>query len=304
MSRLVVLGADGMLGHKLCQRLAAGGEREVIGTLRGDPQVATAAWPEVFSRVRLIGGVDVLRGDELERKLAELAPQAVINAIGIVKQAAGAQNRYLSAAVNAWLPHRLAQWCGANDSRLVHFSTDCVFDGMRGRYTEQDPSDARDLYGQSKYLGETDAMESAAITIRSSIIGRELRDPKHGLIEWFLAQRGGRARGFARAIYSGFTTIEMARIVERIIDRHPSLAGTHHIASEMVSKYDLLSLINRRFGLGITIERDEEFFCDRSLLMGSFAEATNYSPPSWDAMIQELVEDPTPYDRYAGAARR
>lgn len=297
MHRIMVLGAGGMLGHKLCQVLGPREECEVIGTVRRDAG-DYARCAEVFGAATLIGGVDVLDDARLDQAVREARPDAIVNCVGIVKQLDQARDRYLSVAINAYLPHRLARLCEALAARLIHISTDCVFDGTRGGYTEADGSDARDLYGKSKYLGETDAAEPVAVTLRTSLIGRELRRPTHGLVEWFLAQRGKTVRGFARAIYTGLTTLEMARIVVRLVEGHRELAGLYHVAGPAISKYDLLQLIRRVYELPITIERDEDFQCDRSLLMGPFAEATGYVPPSWEEMIRQMHEDPTPYEAW------
>jgi dTDP-4-dehydrorhamnose reductase len=292
--RVLILGGTGMLGHKLCQLLPQYGH-EVIGALRSEtvPGPCLAA---VFPRVTLVGGFDALDDCSLADLVKKICPDVVINAIGVVKQLKEASNRYLSVALNAFLPHRLARLCAEHNARLIHISTDCVFDGTRGSYEESDPPDARDLYGQSKALGETDESEVAAVTLRTSIIGRELRAPTHGLMEWFLRQGGKAIRGYARAIYSGFTTIELARIIALVIEKHPGLHGTYHVASRPISKLDLLALARDMYGLDVVIERDDAFVCDRSLVMRRFSEVTDYTPPSWPEMIRQMRDDPTPYE--------
>ena len=291
MSRILVLGAGGMLGHKLCRHLPG---HEVFGTVRG-PVEDYAPLGEVFKDVALLGGVDALEEGLLARTIDRVNPDVVINCIGIVKQLKEAANTFLSVAVNAYLPHRLALLCARVGSRLIHISTDCVFDGATGGYRESDISNARDLYGKSKFLGETDATETAAITLRTSIIGRELKRPTNGLIDWFLAQGGKTVRGFDRAIYSGFSTTEMARIMAIVIERHSGLSGLYHVASVPISKYKLLLLVREVFGLDVKIERDEDFACDRSLLMDRFSEATGYVAPGWERMIREMHEETTAY---------
>ena len=171
--------------------------------------------------------------------------------------------------MNALFPHQLARLCGRYDARLIHFSTDCVFSGTRGCYTENDPPDAQDLYGRSKLLGEV--VGPGCLTIRSSIIGHELRAGM-GLLEWFMAQRGNQVRGFANALYTGLTTPAMSDLVARAASEWPDLDGLWQVASEPISKYDLLGIVNRVYGLGITIERDAEFHCDRRLDGGRFRD--------------------------------
>jgi dTDP-4-dehydrorhamnose reductase len=169
----------------------------------------------------------------------------------------------------------------------VHMSTDCVFSGSKGMYLETDFEDAADLYGRSKLLGEVDTPHS--ITLRTSIIGLEL-SRKKSLIEWFLAQRGS-IKGYSKVIYSGFTTIEMARIIEMLLLEQPTLSGVWHVASAPISKFDLLvelaTILNRS---DIEIEQDDTFVCDRSLDASQFGHATGYHAPNWHQMLGELAE--------------
>jgi dTDP-4-dehydrorhamnose reductase len=173
-------------------------------------------------------------------------------------------------------------------ARLVHLSTDCVFSGSRGGYREEDAADADDLYGRSKLLGEVG--ESPCITLRTSIIGSEL-SRKSGLLEWFLAQKGGSIKGFTGAIFSGFTTAELSRVIERVLVGYPQAAGLYHVSSAPISKYDLLCRLNTRLGLGVEIVPWSDFHCDRSLDSARFRAEFAYTPPSWDEMIEELARD-------------
>jgi dTDP-4-dehydrorhamnose reductase len=168
--------------------------------------------------------------------------------------------------------------------RLVHVSTDCVFSGEKGNYRENDPPDAADLYGRTKFLGEVDI--PGCVTLRTSIIGHELSG-RHGLVEWFLAQEGT-VKGFARAVFSGFPTVEMARIVAERILPYERLSGLYHVSSEPISKYDLLRLVAKEYGKRIGIERDEEFACDRSLDSSRFREAIGYEPPAWPELVARM----------------
>lgn len=280
-----------MLGHKLCQCLRG---HEVIGTVRKDAQFYEQ-FPGIFDNITLIGEVDALDHQKLEKTIRDVGPDVIINSIGIVKQLKEAQNAYLTVALNAYLPHWLAKLCADINSKLIQISTDCVFDGTRGAYSESDFSDARDLYGKSKFLGETTPQETAAVTLRTSIIGRELTKHTHGLIEWFLANRGKTVKGFTRAIYTGFTTIEMAGIIAMLIEKHADICGLYHIASRPINKYNLLCLVKDVFGLKIDIEKDENFVCNRALVMERFSQVTGYIAPSWEQMIRQMYEDPTQY---------
>jgi dTDP-4-dehydrorhamnose reductase len=279
----MILGGAGMLGHQLVASL--GKEFEVWATLRG---TAPAAAPDgLLNPDRTIRGIDVLDFDAVTGVTANVRPDAVINCVGIVKQLAAAKDPFLSVAVNSLLPHRLHRLCRAAGARLIHFSTDCVFSGRKGGYTEEDPSDALDLYGRSKFLGET--VGEGALTIRSSIIGHELGSAS-GLVEWFLAQRGKRVSGYRRAVFSGFTTHQMAHIVRRVLTQHPDLSGTLQVSSAPINKYDLLMLLRQAYGVEVEIVPDDTVRIDRSLDSTRFRHLTGYVPPSWQQMIQEMAE--------------
>jgi dTDP-4-dehydrorhamnose reductase len=299
MSKVLVLGAGGMLGHKLCQCLS---EHEVVGTVKKNTEFYHK-FHHVFNKVKLIGDVDVLDNEKLQQTIRNVKPDFIINCIGIVKQLKEANNAFLSVAINSLLPHQLAILCEDTGSKLITISTDCVFDGTRGGYCENDSSNAYDLYGKSKFLGETTDEERAAITLRTSFIGRELITPTHGLLEWFLSQRKKTVKGFKKAIYSGFTSIEMAKIINMIIKNYPNTHGVYHVASKPISKYNLLCLVKEIYKLDINIIGDEEFCCDLSLNMNKFTQATGYVAPQWEEMIHQVYMDPTDYDTMRNTIR-
>jgi dTDP-4-dehydrorhamnose reductase len=286
---VLVLGATGMLGHKLIQVLA--NRFDVTGTVRGD--VSDYRGHPVLGKMPLVGDVQVQDLESIVRVIAHVHPTVIINGIGLVKQLELAKDPLPSLTVNALFPHRLAQLCQAADIRLIHISTDCVFSGRRGNYTEDDVSDAEDLYGRTKFLGEVSG--PGCLTLRTSIIGRELQTSS-GLIEWFLSQRGGAISGYAKAIYTGFTTQALAELIGEIVERHPALSGVWQVSSEPISKYDLLQMVNCALDLGIQIRKDETFVCNRSLASARFRTVTGLTPPTWHAMIAQMAQDPTPYD--------
>lgn len=282
--RILILGGDGMLGHQLLRSWA--GRHEVRVTLRRDLEQYSSFG--LFPKGIAYDGVDLRHAEALVPVLADFRPEAVVNAAGIVKQRPESKEVIPSLELNALLPHRLALLCRACGAALVHLSTDCVFSGRRGGYRESDPSDAEDLYGKSKYLGEVS--DPGCITLRTSIIGPEL-SRKSGLLEWFLAQRGRTVKGFTRAIFSGFTTIEMARIIERVLTTADRPSGLFHVSSDPISKHNLLVLIRDRIGLDIEVDADDQFHCDRSLDSSGFRQAFAYRPPSWPYMVDELAKD-------------
>jgi dTDP-4-dehydrorhamnose reductase len=278
--RILILGGDGMLGHHLLKHFAPRHETRV--TLR--QPLSAYATLGLFNAENAYDGVELRTTDRLAPIVAAFRPDAVINAVGIVKQRPDAADAIRNIEINALLPHRLAQLCRDVGARLVHMSTDCVFSGRKGNYAESDTADADDLYGRTKHLGEVHAPN--ALTLRTSFIGRELLR-KTGLLEWFLAQTGT-IRGFRRAIFSGFTTIEMARIIEMLLTRFPQAAGVYQVAAEPISKHDLLTLVKNRLGLAVRIEPYDDFVCDRSLDGARFRREFSYRPPSWEAMVAEL----------------
>jgi len=282
--RVLILGGDGMLGHRLLRQLQ--GRHEVKVTLR--QELPTYARFKQFTAANAYTGVELCETDQLTHVLADFSPQTIVNCVGIVKQRAEASEAIPSLQINAVLPHRLAQLARLVGARLIHLSTDCVFGGTRGHYREDDPADAQDLYGRSKLLGEVS--EPPSLTLRTSMIGPELTR-KRGLLEWFLAQRGGAAQGFTRAIFSGFTTAELSRVIDRLVTDYPTASGLYHVSSEPISKYDLLRLIDGVLGLRVRIAPDDGFHCDRSLNSERFRAAFGYAPPSWDQMIAELARE-------------
>lgn len=284
--RVLILGGTGMLGHKLWQLFSQ--RFDAFATFRQSP----ANFANLFDPARSVTNVSANDFDTVTRAVATVKPSVVINCIGIVKQDAAAKDPVQSITINALFPHRLAELCRAAGARLIHLSTDCVFSGRAGNYSEADRTDAEDLYGRTKLLGEV-AGENC-LTIRTSMIGRELAG-SHGLVEWFLSQEGKSVKGFRRAVFSGFTTQALAQVIAWIIESQPELEGVWHVAAEPINKYDLLSLIRERGQLSIEIEPDETFLCDRSLNAARFRQATGFVPPTWSDMISQMFQDSTPY---------
>jgi dTDP-4-dehydrorhamnose reductase len=231
----------------------------------------------------------------LGRTLRGITPGFIVNCVGVIKQREEAKAAVSAITLNALLPHQIAEYAREWGGRVIHFSTDCVFNGKRGCYTEDDPSDAEDLYGKSKFLGEV-ATENA-LTLRTSIIGRELANFR-SLLEWFLSQKGKSVRGFTRVIYSGVTTNYLADLVCRIISEHPSLSGLYQVTSPAITKHDLLCLIRDAFRLNIEIVPDENEVSDRSMVGDRFLQATGYRSPDWPGLVAQLANDPTPYEKW------
>jgi dTDP-4-dehydrorhamnose reductase len=280
-TRVLVLGVSGMLGNAVLRFFAGSPSHEVFGSARSTGVLRLL--PPAL-RDSVICGIDVENPDGLLRLFAQAKPDVVINCIGVVKQLAEADDPLAAIPVNALLPHRIARLCKVANARFVHISTDCVFTGARGRYREDDPADAQDLYGRSKHLGEVD--EPNAITLRTSIIGHELASA-HGLIGWFLAQNEG-VRGFTRAVFSGLPTVELARVIRDHVLPRPELRGLYHVSAEPIAKYDLLRLVTQAYGKSTAITADDKLVIDRSLDSTRFRAATGYAPPDWPTLVRAM----------------
>lgn len=280
-----------MLGHKLYQVLDK--RYETFATLRGSLKRYERF--NLFNAERIIEGVDVTDWDSVLRVFAKVKPDVVVNAVGVIKQLKEAKDPITSLTINSLLPHRLALICQASGARLIALSTDCVFDGRKGNYTEEDNANAEDLYGRTKFLGEVTGENS--LTLRTSIIGREL-ETAHSLVEWFLQNRGGKVRGFTKAIYTGFPTIAMARIIDDVIENHKKLSGLYQVASEPINKHELLLLLRDAYKVDIEIEPFDDFVLDRSLNGNKFNETTGFKPQSWNELVDEMAKDETPYEEW------
>lgn len=284
-----------MLGHKMWQTLSS--RYETFGTMRGSP--ADDRWKAYpfLKNSNIQGGVDAQDIEQALKVVRELKPDVIVNCIGAIKQRASAEDPVVSITLNSLLPHRLAAEAENWGGRLIHFSTDCVFSGNRGDYTEADPSDAEDLYGKSKHLGEL--IRGNALVLRTSIIGREL-EHHASLLDWFLLGRHQKVRGFTRAWWSGVTTNHLSTLVGEIIGQSGYLKGLYQVSSGKISKYDLLGLLKQAYGLSVEIEPDDSFFCDRSMKGDLLREAIGYQSAGWNVMLKELLDDITSYPQVVG----
>lgn len=283
MKTVLILGASGMLGNAMLRLFSESAGYRGLGTVRSSRAIKLL--PAALHG-SLIAGVDVENFDSLSSGLAATKPDVVINCIGVVKQLSESDDPLTAIPVNSLLPHRLARLCDLAGARLIHVSTDCVFSGRKGLYTEADFPDANDLYGRSKYLGEVDYPN--AVTLRTSIIGHEL-DGARSLVGWFLAQSGS-VKGFTQAVFSGLPTVELARVIRDFVLPNPQLRGTYHVSADPINKYDLLKLVAAEYDKLIDIVPDASLVIDRSLLSARFRESTGYSPLPWRQLIQGMRE--------------
>lgn len=289
--KILIFGGTGMLGHKLYQVL--GEHFDVFATIRRNYDDAERYG--IFAKDRIVEHVDVTEHDSIRRVLDAVRPNVVINAVGVIKQLPSSTDVISTLIVNSIFPQQLAMFASEYGFRLICISTDCVFDGEKGNYTESDTPNALDLYGQSKHWGEVSGKN--CLTLRTSIIGRDL-GTSHSLADWFLSNRNGKVKGFRNAIYSGFPTVVFADIIRDLIAKYPEMAGLYHVSSVAINKFDLLTLLNSAYKANVKIEPFDDLKIDRSLNSDQFREATGYVPPDWPTMIELMAADATPYDTW------
>lgn len=278
--KILVLGVTGMLGSAVFKYIASHTSHSVFGTMRG--RGGRKYFDEKYAE-NFYSDVDVLDYEALVGVLEQVRPDVVINCVGLIKQLAQAKDPLSTLPLNSMLPHRLSKLCALIGARLVHISTDCVFTGEKGMYLESDISDAVDLYGKSKFIGEIQD-QPHAITLRTSIIGHELAS-NASLVDWFLSQEGA-VKGFTKAIFSGVPTSELARIITDFVIPNPQLFGLYHVSAEPIDKFTLLNEIAKIYEKKIDILPDDNLAIDRSLDSARFRQAVGYVPPVWPDLIQ------------------
>lgn len=282
MSRVLVFGGDGLLGSHLYLGLKEA--HDLCLTLHSPaPQYP----PRLFASAQLVTRVGA--GDKMRvaSVIDAYRPDWVVNAIGLTKRPL-ARDPYASLEANTLFPHLLAGLCADRGVRMIHFSTDGVFSGRAGNYAESASPDCTDWYGRCKCLGEPAG--GHVLVLRTAFIGLEI-SCKLNLVEWFLAQNGS-VRGFRKMVWSGFSAAEVARLVASLISRDVSFSGVWHVASQPISKYDLLLALACRLQLkNISVVPDDGVVSNRSLDGSAFSAEVGYVAPSWESMVDELAED-------------
>ena len=285
MKRILILGGTGMLGHTLFSYLSLLNRWDVYATARSSVGLSNWFPDNLVPKIR--PGVDANNFDSVIRALASIQPDIVINCIGLIKQLRIASDPLFAITVNSQLPHRISLVCRTAGARMIHISTDCVFDGRKGNYTEKNTPNASDLYGRTKHLGEVDYPH--CITLRTSIIGHELKG-FHGLIEWFLKQ-DKKIKGFTKAIFSGLPTCEIANVIANYVIPNDDLHGLFHVSSAPISKYELLNSVSQKYEKTIQIEPDDTVKIDRSLDSSLFQKVTGYTPADWPTLVNRMHGD-------------
>lgn len=290
MTHVLILGVSGLIGHKLYEKLTARFET-VSGTFHGTRDRFDHY--NLFKTGELIENVEAADIEATLNTIALVNPDVILNCAGITKRRPEVKTPIQAITVNALFPHRLAQWAHENKKRVIHFSTDCVFDGATGNYDEESITTAQDAYGQTKALGELRYDHS--LTIRSSFIGQEL-DIHSELLDWFLQQRGKTIKGFTQALYTGVSTIEMARVVGDIIENHTRLSGLYQLSvPEPISKYDLLCLARDAFNMDVEIIPDSSFEIKPTLNGDALRSKLGLTLPDWPEMMAGLAAESSLY---------
>ncbi|MGR5519476.1 dTDP-4-dehydrorhamnose reductase family protein [Vibrio sp. PNB22_4_2] len=282
--KVLILGATGMLGYSLFSNLSENNHLDVFGTVR-----SIEGKEQYFESLhqQLIDNVDVYDIEQIESAISQVNPDVVINCIGLIKQHDVSKQHVSAIKINALLPHELATLCDKHNAKLIHFSTDCVFDGKKGLYTEEDLPTATDLYGKSKCLGEVGYGKH--LTLRTSIIGHELASSV-SLVDWFLSQTS-EVNGFSRAVFSGLPTCYIAKLLSEKVLPETELKGLYHLSVEPIDKHTLISLIADVYGKEITIHNTEDFVINRSLDSSRFRKDVGFEPPTWSELIEHMHSD-------------
>ncbi|MFD3261325.1 dTDP-4-dehydrorhamnose reductase family protein [Paenibacillus lentus] len=269
--KILIFGGNGMAGHVLVRYFQRQGKHHVFYTTRdmSDP------------------GSLILDADDIaavDRAVQLVRPDVIINAVGVLNHFAD-QDKIAAYHINGFLPHRLRRAADALSARLIHISTDCVFLGSKGGYKEDDATDGKSTYAITKALGEVRGQ--GHLTIRTSIIGPEIRDGGIGLLQWFLSQKG-KVNGYRRVPWNGVTTIQLAKAIDSVLDS--SLSGLVHLAHpEIVSKHDMLKIFQEIWNKqDVTIVADDGPSIDRTLI--STRKDVHFTLPAFRDMIEEMAE--------------
>ena len=269
-----------MIGHKIAQVLQL--KNEVIGTSRKkiSHRVLGINKTKIFYK-------DFVIDDNLNF-ISEIMPDIIINCVGVTTRRINNKNINHLSFINSILPKLINDWSIENSKKMIHMSTDCVFSGIKGDYLDDAIPDADDSYGSSKAKGEI--KNNKTLTLRSSMIGREIYNHTE-LFEWLLKNKKGKIEGYDNVIYSGITTIRMAKIIDFILSNNLDLSGIYNIGSIAISKYELLKMFNNAFDLQIDIKKITQIKSNKVLISKKFTEITGLKTPNWNDLISEFKED-------------
>ena len=267
--KILILGSDGMLGH-VVKMYFEEKDYDVVCTTRRDEK------SELYFNITTSVG-------EIERIIKRVKPDVVINCIGILNKVAE-EHKALAILVNSYLPHYLDEISVENNFKLIHVSTDCVFDGKTGNYDEMSIPNETSMYGRTKALGEV--INDRSVTLRTSIVGPDINENGIGLFKWFMEQEG-EVGGYDKVLWTGITTIWFARCMEMAIENN--LVGLHHcVNNDVISKYDLLVLFKKYFNKDIVINHNPDVESKKTLVRTD--KSFDFGIPSYEDMIKDMRE--------------
>lgn len=277
-SKILILGANGLLGNTLLKYFIS--KKIVVrGVIRKPKKKCLISKYYILSESLVKN--NNLDLSNLKKIIKSFKPKYIINCIGITK--ARRENKKILNVINGTFPRKLGNYLATKNIKLIHFSTDCVFNGKKGFYTENDTPNAIDSYGKSKLHGEF--MSKNSIVFRTSMIGHSMTK-NNGLLEWFLNKK--KVKGYSCMYFSGPTALEIGKIIYKyILKKNCIKSGLYNLGIERISKYKLLLLLKKIYGKKIKIVEDFDLSLDRSLIIKKFVEQTKYQVPTWEKLITE-----------------
>ena len=283
MIKILILGSTGLIGSTLLKYFSKKNNFKCYGGIQKKSDTIKL---KNIKNIKLYK-INYKKKRDIIKVFNQIKPDLIINCIGVTKQLVQKKKISEILRVNSVLPHYFAQIVNLQKKiRLIHFSTDCVFSGTKGKYRETDLPDAQDIYGRSKLLGELSYPNT--LTLRTSCIGHELQT-KYGLLNWFLDQKKS-VKGYKNAIFSGLTSLEIAKVLYKFIIPNKNLEGLYHLSGKKISKYDLLNLIKKVYKKDIKININKNVKINRSLNSNSLQQITGYKPSGWNKIIKEMFE--------------
>jgi len=283
--RIYILGVSGLLGSELFLRFNNNKLYNVRGSCRSLAGKNYIFFEKYLDKID--DNLDANNIKNIKKNIIKFNPDVVINCVGFVKQKIKKKFRPDEIFyINSFFPKKIYSITKSLNKRLVHFSTDCVFDGKRGNYSEQDKPSAKDIYGLSKCRGELKGKK--VITIRTSVIGHEVSS-KNGLLEWFLNQKKS-CLGFANCYFSGLTSYEIYNFISRYLLKS-EISGLIHLSSSPISKFKLLKIISSVYKKKILIKKDLKLKINRVLNSNLIKKKLLYKAPSWTRMIKEMYKN-------------
>ena len=278
-TKILIFGVDGMLGHKLYEELSKN-----FSKIYCTSKLSNKKKNKYFFKK-----VNILNTKKILNIINIVKPDYVINCTGVIKQKIISVKKNDLFSVNTDFPIYLDKYSKILKYKHIHFSTDCVFDGIKGNYTELDKTNAKDQYGISKLKSENKIKENTLV-IRTSIIGHEKFKSKKSLLNWFLSQKKN-CKGYKHAYFSGVTTLELSKIIRKLIQNNKFKSGLYNLSSKRISKYRLLEIIKKKYRKKIKILKDSSFKIDRSLLGIKFKNKFKIRVSSWSIQIDQMYKN-------------